>query len=193
MRLIDADLLLKNYEELLTHKVGRKIPIIPQDLTGLIKNAPTIRPGGDLISREDAIEAFNGANLYQYALPDKAATEILESLPSADAEPKVIRSKMLMPTKDFKEWAKRVREVNSNVIVIPCDAEVVSAEAVQADDRIEPNKIYCSPLIAENVGVVVRCKNCKWYGQIGCAIRIVDDSDKPKANDYCSFGERREP
>lgn len=39
----------------------------------------------------------------------------------------------------------------------------------------------------------IECKDCKWYGHIGCAIKIVDDSDKPKANDYCSFGERREP
>lgn len=38
---------------------------------------------------------------------------------------------------------------------------------------------------------VVRCKDCKWFGEIGCAIRIVDDSDKPKEDDYCSFAERR--
>ena len=49
----------------------------------------------------------------------------------AEAGPKVIRSKTLLPTKDFKEWAKRVRETNPNAVVIPCDAEVVSAEAVQ--------------------------------------------------------------
>lgn len=44
------------------------------------------------------------------------------------AESIVIRSKTLMPTKDFKEWAKRIREVNPNAVVIPCDAEVASAE-----------------------------------------------------------------
>lgn len=38
---------------------------------------------------------------------------------------------------------------------------------------------------------VVRCKDCKWFGDLGCAIRIVDDSDKPTENDYCSFAERR--
>lgn len=37
---------------------------------------------------------------------------------------------------------------------------------------------------------VVRCKDCKWYHEIGCAIKIVDESDEPKDNDYCSFGER---
>ena len=39
---------------------------------------------------------------------------------------------------------------------------------------------------------VVRCKDCKWFNDIGCAIRIVDDSDKPKDDDYCSFGERKD-
>lgn len=38
---------------------------------------------------------------------------------------------------------------------------------------------------------VVRCKDCEWFNKPGCAIYIVDDSDKPKENDFCSFGERR--
>ena len=37
---------------------------------------------------------------------------------------------------------------------------------------------------------VVRCKDCKWRNKSGCAIEIVDDSDEPKDDDYCSFGER---
>ena len=39
---------------------------------------------------------------------------------------------------------------------------------------------------------IVRCRDCEWFGDIGCAIRIVDESDKPKETDFCSFGERRE-
>jgi len=39
---------------------------------------------------------------------------------------------------------------------------------------------------------VVRCKNCKWFNDFGCAIRIVDESDKPKEDDFCSWGERRD-
>ena len=39
---------------------------------------------------------------------------------------------------------------------------------------------------------LVRCKDCKWYNHLGCAIRIIDDSDKPDDNDFCSFGERSE-
>lgn len=38
---------------------------------------------------------------------------------------------------------------------------------------------------------VVRCKDCKWFGKLGCAVRIVDDSDEPTENDFCSFAERR--
>ena len=37
---------------------------------------------------------------------------------------------------------------------------------------------------------IIRCRNCKWWGKYGCAIRIVDDSDKPKGSDFCSFAER---
>lgn len=37
---------------------------------------------------------------------------------------------------------------------------------------------------------IVRCKDCKWFGDIGCAISIVDDTDKPSEEDYCSFAER---
>lgn len=37
---------------------------------------------------------------------------------------------------------------------------------------------------------VVRCKDCKWRGSIGCAITIVDESDKPTDDDFCAWGER---
>jgi len=38
---------------------------------------------------------------------------------------------------------------------------------------------------------IIRCKDCKWFGKAGCAINIVDDSDRPKETDFCSFAERR--
>ena len=38
---------------------------------------------------------------------------------------------------------------------------------------------------------VVRCKDCIWFNKPGCAIYIVDDTDKPKDDDFCSYGERR--
>lgn len=39
---------------------------------------------------------------------------------------------------------------------------------------------------------VVRCKDCKWRDELGCAVRILDESDRPKDNDFCAWGERRE-
>lgn len=36
---------------------------------------------------------------------------------------------------------------------------------------------------------VVRCKDCKWRGTIGCAVDVVDESDKVEDNDFCSWGE----
>lgn len=39
---------------------------------------------------------------------------------------------------------------------------------------------------------IVRCKDCKWFGDFGCAIKIVDDSDRPTENDFCSFAERKD-
>lgn len=107
---------------------------------------------GDTISRADAIEAVKdtmkrlvddepkgGSDTFaEYCGKLAKLTSInveilkaLSALPSAEAEPTVIRSRTLLPTKDFKEWAKRVRETNPNAVVIPCDAEVASAEAVQ--------------------------------------------------------------
>ena len=44
---------------------------------------------------------------------------------------------------------------------------------------------------AESIDIV-RCKDCKWRDEAGCALLIVDDSDKPKDNDYCSYGERKD-
>ena len=45
---------------------------------------------------------------------------------------------------------------------------------------------------AADVVEVVRCRDCEWWGHAGCAISIVDDTDKPGENDFCSFGERKD-
>ena len=44
---------------------------------------------------------------------------------------------------------------------------------------------------AADVRPVVRCRDCKRFGLAGCAIQIVDDTDKPSEDDFCSFGERK--
>lgn len=50
--------------------------------------------------------------------------------------------------------------------------------------------IFGAPVIEQPE--IVRCKDCKWYGRLGCAIRIVDDTDRPKEKDFCSFGESKD-
>ena len=39
---------------------------------------------------------------------------------------------------------------------------------------------------------LIPCKECKWFGSIGCAIRNVTYLDRPTENDFCSYAERRE-
>jgi len=95
----------------------------------------------DLISRADAISIVHSA--IEAEIPFAIVADLIKGLPSADAEPTVIRSKTLMPTKDFKEWAKRIRETNPNAVVIPCDAEVLSADAVHGE--WEDMEIQCNP------------------------------------------------
>ena len=51
-------------------------------------------------------------------------------------------------------------------------------------ERLKKDDSVCVP--------VIRCKNCKYFGEVGCAISIVDESDKPTENDFCSFAELKE-
>ena len=141
------------------------------------------------MTREEAIKLLDCA---RDILPNKAIDMAIEALKreeaeekgychrikpkgylSADAVPTVIRSKTLMPTKDFKVWAKRIREENPNAVIIPCDAEVVSADSV------------------------VRCKDCRYFKKIAersdsglCHRDIV--ASAWKENGYCSRGERND-
>lgn len=106
----------------------------------------------------------------------------IKALPSAEAKPTVIRSKTLLPTKDFKEWAKRVRDGNPNVIVIPCDAEVVSADAVQGE-WIWRTDI---PIGDGRTSAGYICSNCGkdyWHGNVfnfcpSCGARMYKDGDE---------------
>ena len=51
-------------------------------------------------------------------------------------------------------------------------------------EKLKKDESICIP--------VIRCKNCKWFGDVGCAIKIVDEYDKPTENDFCSFAELKE-
>ena len=59
--------------------------------------------------------------------------------------------------------------------------------------RVHAGKTSIELEDASDVDVVeaVRCRDCKWFNKIGCAIKIVDESDKPHEDDFCSFAERR--
>lgn len=59
--------------------------------------------------------------------------------------------------------------------------------------RVHANKTSIEIEDASDADVVevVRCKDCKWFNKIGCAIKIVDESDKPHEDDFCSFAERK--
>ena len=61
----------------------------------------------------------------------------------------------------------------------------------------EKEMIYKSQIVAKvikelDLVEVVRCKDCKWRGEPGCAVSIVDESDAPNDDDFCAWGERRE-
>lgn len=113
-----------------------------------------------MITREDVYKVHEEEHLkiveeikeLQYAIA-KTQTIVGAMVESAEANPTVIRSKTLLPTKDFKEWAKRIKEVNPNAVVIPCDAEVASAEASHG-------WIPCSKMLPENTA--------EWKAYITC-------------------------
>jgi hypothetical protein len=100
---------------------------------------------------------------------------------SDEVKPTVIRSKTLLPTKDFKEWAKRVRETNPNVIVIPCDAEVVSADAVQIHND---GTLEVKVANAQKVGRVLVMDT---DSHIGGGLFYPDDAVQGEECDHCVY------
>lgn len=75
---------------------------------------------------------------------------------------------------------------------IPWDVEGVGEIPVITKEEIDQLPTVNIPTAVGELVGVIRCKDCKWFGDIGCAISIVDDIDKPSENDYCSFAERKE-
>jgi hypothetical protein len=43
-----------------------------------------------------------------------------------------------------------------------------------------------------NFAEIIHCKDCRWFNNAGCAIKISDDADKPIECDFCSFAERKD-
>ena len=80
--------------------------------------------------------------------------------------------------------------VDSIAEAIDMAIEALSQPIVAKHFDIQSGYIYCSPQIAENVKVVVRCKDCRHRDLFSCPLA---DNDFQKDDDYCSWGERREP
>ena len=89
---------------------------------------------------------------------------------------------MLTRKRSAYEWYKSAKVKDDDEIMVRADSAVacfieciLTLKQISSIDAVE----------------VVRCKDCKWYGEPGCAIQIIDDSDRPKETDFCSFAERR--
>lgn len=117
------------------------------------------------IDAEKAIEAIydlpNCPNGYSDTYDKECIIGTIEEVPTADVVPK-----------------ERIVEFITNKLTEEISERLI--RVLEENYEIIPKK-----------PVLVRCKDCKWFNDFGCAIRIVDESDKPKEDDFCSFGERR--
>lgn len=75
-------------------------------------------------------------------------------------------------------------EEKADVLVRKWNIEVKAIQEIY-DKARDGERISAEPKI-------IRCKDCKWFNDFGCAIRIIDDTDKPKETDFCSHAERRQ-
>ena len=98
----------------------------------------------------------------------------------------------------IKELQKTYASMDKKVAeAVDMAIEALSQPIVAKHFDIQSGYIYCSPQIAENVKVVVRCKDCRYRNKTivnkkGFEICEVSGMDKTD-DDFCSFGERREP
>ena len=63
--------------------------------------------------------------------------------------------------------------------------EALSQPIVAKHFDIQSGYIYCSPQIAENVKVVVRCKDCRYYK---CGVDLCESLGD---DGFCSYGKRK--
>lgn len=70
--------------------------------------------------------------------------------------------------------------------------EALSQPIVAKHFDIQSGYIYCSPQIAENVKVVVRCKDCRHGERDAVFVYCTRYYRRIGTEDYCSRGERRE-
>ena len=83
----------------------------------------------DLISRAKVLNVVQNAD--DGNIPYEVIKDIIIGIPpSVSAEPIVVKCKMAFSKEDFEKWAEDIKKQGENIIVIPYDAECVSAERV---------------------------------------------------------------
>ena len=90
----------------------------------------------------------------------------------------------------MEEWQRLNNEAIDMAI------EALSQPIVAKHFDIQSGYIYCSPQIAENVKVVVLCKDCKWAEKAILDEYCVECTmyhTSCMKHGYCHYGERREP
>lgn len=142
----------------------------------------TDKTADDCISRQEAIEAFEPTHYIDWYTP--TIIETLEALPSV--QPEVLAC----GNGELVEASRRLVEASPNDLI----SRQQAIDAMASWDWQELYlPIHFKQVLEELPSAypeITRCKDCKWFGGIGCAIKIVDDSDKPKEEDFCSFAER---
>ena len=137
-------------------------------------------PKGDLISRADALMELNGACSNWH--DDAKVAEIIHALPSADAVHKP----------DYSYEADMVRRLKE---ALSAEAETVHIETYR---ELYEKYVELKHASAEAVQVV-RCKDCRYYDKYptwsACTYWSGDPYEQATVddNDFCSYGERREP
>ena len=92
-----------------------------------------------------------------------------------------------MRTIDADALAREIEKIKWNLQMLD---DTQSTDKVWNGVRMVEKKVESAPTI--DAEPVVRCKDCRWFGKIWCAIEVVDETDMPKENDFCSFAERKD-
>lgn len=90
-----------------------------------------------------------------------------------------------------RDEAKQWLEAMKSAYALPLETYEAIDMAIEALQREEAEeKGYCHRIRPSNVEVVVRCKDCRHRDLFSCPLA---DNDFQKDEDFCSWGERREP
>ena len=93
------------------------------------------------MTREEAIIELKRKITYTIGgLSKEEYNATVMAIEALSAEPIVIRAKTFMRKEDFDKWAEDIKRQGENIICIPCDAEVVSADADRPSNVLQEKK-----------------------------------------------------